>query len=120
MHIELRVSPAILLVADLFHPFDDLAVERFLNGDVRHGGSRCGTVPVLHARWKPDDIAGADFFDRAAFALRPAAACRDNEPLAERMRVPGRPGTRLESDAWPHPHERKRLGRTRGRCGPCR
>jgi hypothetical protein len=30
--------PAILLVADLFHPFDDLTVELFLNGDVHTSG----------------------------------------------------------------------------------
>ena len=71
MHIELRVSPAVLLVGDLFHPLDDLAVERFLNGDMRHGGSRRGTVPVPHAGWKPDDIAWPDFLDRAAFASAP-------------------------------------------------
>jgi hypothetical protein len=28
------VSRAVLLIADLFHPVDDFAVERFLNGDV--------------------------------------------------------------------------------------
>jgi hypothetical protein len=32
-----RQSLAILVVGDLFHPIDELAVERFLNGDMRHG-----------------------------------------------------------------------------------
>src|SRR5579859_1022789 len=33
---------AVLLVADLFHPVDNLAVEPFLNRDVRHGSGRRG------------------------------------------------------------------------------
>jgi hypothetical protein len=90
---------AILFITHLFHPFDDLAVERFLNGNVRHRGGRRRAVPVPHAGWKPDDIAGSDSLDRAAFDLHPAAVSGDNEPLAERMRVPGPPGTRLERDA---------------------
>ena len=73
--------------------------ERFLDGNVRHRGGRRGTVPVPDAGWKPDDIAGSDLLDGTAFDLHPAAASRDNEPLAERMRMPGRPGTRLERDA---------------------
>ena len=32
-----KLAP-ILFVADLFHPIDHLAVERFLNGDVSHCG----------------------------------------------------------------------------------
>jgi hypothetical protein len=39
------VSPPILLVAHLLHPVDDVPVELFLNGDMRHGrgcrGSAC-------------------------------------------------------------------------------
>ena len=89
----------VLLVADLFHPVDGLAVELLLNGDVRHrrGGSR--PVPVLFARRKPDDVTRPDFLDRAAPALRPAAAGRHDQRLTERMRVPGRPGTGLKGDA---------------------
>jgi len=30
----------VLLVRDVFHPIDDLAVELFLNGDVRDGASK--------------------------------------------------------------------------------
>jgi hypothetical protein len=54
-------SGPVLRVADLFQPIDGLAVERFLNGDMRHGGRRRGAVPVLLAGREPDDIAGADF-----------------------------------------------------------
>ena len=38
--------------------------------------------------WKPNDVAGMDFFDRPAEALRPAAAGGDDEGLTERMGVP--------------------------------
>jgi hypothetical protein len=67
-----RPSFSILLVADLFHPVDILAVERFRDRDMGHRDSRCRAVPVLLAWRKPDDIAGADFFDGSTLALRPA------------------------------------------------
>src|SRR5437879_4996141 len=91
-------SAAVLLVADLFHPVDVLAVERFGNGDMRHRGRRCRAMPVLLAGWKPDDIAGTDFFDLSALALRPAKAGRDDEGLTERMGVPCGAGAGLEGD----------------------
>lgn len=50
----LNPSRAILVVADLFHPVHDLAVEIFLNGDMRH---RCGwrrATPMLLTRREPD------------------------------------------------------------------
>ena len=91
-------SAAVLLVADLFHPVDVLAVERFRDSDMRHRGRRCRAVPMLLARWKPDYIAGTDFFDRSALALRPAKAGRDDEGLTERMGVPRGAGAGLEGD----------------------
>jgi hypothetical protein len=63
----------ILFVADLFHPLDNLAVELFLNGDVRHGRGRCSPMPVLLAGRKPDHITGPDLLDRSAVALKPPA-----------------------------------------------
>ena len=60
---------------------------------------RCGSVPVLLAGRKPDHVARPDLLDRPAPALRPAAARRDEQGLAERMRMPRSPRTRLESDA---------------------
>src|SRR5580692_190236 len=91
--------PTILLVGDLLHPVDHLAVLPFLNGYVRHRGRRSGPVPVLLAGGEPHHIAGTDLLDGSAFALRPAAASRDDESLAERVRVPCRTRTRLEGDA---------------------
>src|SRR5437879_10922401 len=49
-------SGPVLLVADLFHPVHRLAIELFLNGDVRHGGGWRGTVPMLLTRWDPDPV----------------------------------------------------------------
>ena len=46
-----------------------------------------------------NDVAGADFLDGAARALRPAAAGGDDQRLAERMRVPGGARAGLEGDA---------------------
>jgi hypothetical protein len=56
----------ILFVADLFHPVDGLAVELFLNGDVRHGRGRRSTMPMLLARGEPDHVTRPDFFDRSS------------------------------------------------------
>lgn len=67
-------SLAILLVADLFHPIDNSAVQPFLNCDVRHRLSRRRAMPVLFARRKPDDIARPDFLDGTAPALHASHA----------------------------------------------
>jgi hypothetical protein len=75
--VQLRLLP-VLLVSDLFHPFNHLAVEIFLDGDMRHGGGRTRAVPMLLARRKPDHITGMYLFDRTTVALRPpAAGCDD-------------------------------------------
>ena len=92
-------SLAVLFVAHVFQPIDDLAVELFLDGDMRHGRGRRGTVPVLLARREPDHVAGMDFLDRAALPLDPAATGRDDQGLPQRMGVPRRPGPGLERDA---------------------
>ena len=64
---------------------------------MRRGRRRA--VPVLLAGREPDDVAGPDLLDRAALALRPAAAGGDDQRLAERMRVPGGARAGLEGDA---------------------
>ena len=88
----------VLFVADFFQPIDGLAVELLLDGDVRHGRGRRGAMPMLLARREPDHVAGTDFLDRAALALDPAAAGRDDQGLAQRVRVPGGPAPGLERD----------------------
>src|SRR5262249_24319824 len=89
----------VLFVADRFHPVHRLAVELFLDGDVRHGRGRRGAVPVLLARREPDHVARPDLLDRAAPALGQAAAGRHDQGLAQRVGVPRRPGAGLERDA---------------------
>src|SRR5437879_5309016 len=74
-------SPAVLFVADLFHPVHDLAVESFLNRDVRHGCCRCCAMPMFQSWWEPHHVAGTDFLNRSALSLRPAATACDNERL---------------------------------------
>src|SRR5205085_4678592 len=64
-------SLPVLVVADLFQPFDGFAIERLLNRDVRHGRCRCGAMPVFFVRRKLHNIAGMDLLNRAALALRP-------------------------------------------------
>ena len=53
---------------------------------------------MLFARRNPDDVAGPDFFFRTALALHPAMTRRDDERLAERMRVPRGARAGLEGD----------------------
>jgi manganese oxidase len=94
-------SLPVLLVADLFHPVHNLTVELFLNGDVRHRRVWTSPMPVLLAWRKPHHITRADFFDWPAQTLCPAAACRHNQGLPERMRMPCSSRARLERYACP-------------------
>src|SRR5438093_277197 len=73
----------VLLVGDLFHPVDRLALEAFHDGDVRHRRGRRGAVPMLLTRRAPDHVAGADSLDRASPALNQAAARRDDQDLTQ-------------------------------------
>ena len=89
----------VLLVGDLLHPVDRLAVEPLHDGDVRHGRRCRGAVPMLFTRRAPDDVAGADLFDRASPALNQAAAlysgdhdrddADDLRPGRQRLVAPG-------------------------------
>jgi len=90
---------AVLRLTHLLHPVDDLAVERFLNGDVRHRARWHCAVPMFFVRRKPDHVARPDFLDRSAFALRPSQTGCDDQGLTEWMRMPGSARTRLERDA---------------------
>src|ERR1700744_2060494 len=92
------VTGSILVVRDLLHPVDDLAVQRFLNGDVGHRGGGRGAVPVLLTRREPDHIAAANFLDQAALALHAADPGGDDKGLTQWMGVPGRAGSGLERD----------------------
>jgi hypothetical protein len=91
-------SSAVLIVGDLFQPFDDFAVELFQNGDVRHSRGRRRSVPVLLAGREPDHITGPDLLHRSAFALNPTAASRHQQGLTEGMGVPRRPSAWLKRD----------------------
>src|SRR5574338_40250 len=106
----------IFLVADMLHPLDRRAVQRFLDRDVSHCRGVGRAVPVLVVRRAPDDVAGADFLARFALALVPANACRDDQRLAERVYVPGGPRTPLEGDAGDA--DTRRLGRITQRLDP--
>src|SRR3954453_21508599 len=94
-----RRADAILFVADVLHPLDRRAVERFLDGDMRHGCRGGRAVPMLFAWLKPDHVARADFIDGTALPLHPADARGDNQGLTKRMRVRGSPGAGFERDS---------------------
>src|SRR4051812_2869267 len=90
------VSPAVLLVGDVLHPVDGLAVALLLNGDVAHPRAGRGSVPVLLAGREPDHVTRPDLLDRTALALRPSNTGGDDQRLAKWVRVPRRPCARLE------------------------
>src|SRR3989441_8740765 len=69
------------------------------NGEVRHGGGCRSAVPMLLTRRYPDHVTGPNHLDRASPAPRETAASRHDQGLAQRVRVPGRPGAGLERDA---------------------
>src|SRR5438309_801992 len=92
-------STLVLFGGDVLHPVDDLAVESFLNGDVSHAGDGCGSVPRLLSRCERHDISWVNLLDGTAFALRPSAACGDDEGLAEWVGVPCGAGSGLEGNA---------------------
>src|SRR6266566_3705926 len=97
-------SGLVLFVADLFHPVGGLAVETFLNGDVRHGRGCRGAVPMFLPRREPDHVTRPHFLDRPPPALDPAAACRHDQGLAQRVAVPCGASAGLERDTGPdHP-----------------
>src|SRR6476659_6212150 len=94
----LKLPFVVLFVADLFQPVDGLAIQRFVDGDVLHGGRRRRSVPVLFARLEPDDVPRPDLLERSALALREAVAEGDDQRLPEWMRVPGGARAGLEGD----------------------
>src|SRR5947199_9941341 len=89
---------AVLFGAFLFHPVNRLAVEPLLNGDVCHGGSWCGPVPMFLPWWEPNHVPGTNVFNRASPELCPTTASRHNQGLAQRVGVPGGPSPGLEGD----------------------
>src|SRR5262249_39936588 len=76
-----------------------LAILCLLRRDVDHARGRRAAMPVLLARWNPDDIACLDLADRLALGLEAADARDHVESLSERMRVPRGPCARLEGNA---------------------
>ena len=68
----------VLFVTHFFHPFDNLAVECFLNGDVRHCRRWRAAVPMPLIGWAPDDITRPEFHFGLAFTLHPAEAGGDD------------------------------------------
>src|SRR3954469_11041415 len=83
-----RVSSAVLLVGDVLHPVDGLAVALLLNGNVTHLRAGRGSVPVLLAGREPDHVPRPDLLYRPALALSPSNARGDDQRLAKRVRVP--------------------------------
>src|SRR3954470_17980274 len=86
-HLFFRCLSAsvVLLVGHVFEPVDGLAIELLLHGDVRHRRGWRRAVPVLFARGKPHDVAGANLFNGPTPALRSAGSDGDDQRLAERM-----------------------------------
>src|SRR2546421_287531 len=65
-----------------------LAVEVFLNSDVRHGRRWRGATPMLLSRQDPDHVPRPNLLGQAAPAFHAAAASRHDQGLAHWVRVP--------------------------------
>ena len=90
---------SVVLVGNFLQPIDRFPIESFLNGNMCHRCGRGRTVPMLFARWKPNDISGANFFNWAACALRPSAPSRNYKRLTQWVCMPRRTRSRLKCDA---------------------
>src|SRR5690349_5277708 len=88
----------VLRIGHFLQPLHRLAVEHFLNREVRHGRGWSGAMPVLLVRWKPDDVARTDLLDRPTSALDQAEAIGDDQRLTQRMGVPRGASTGFEGD----------------------
>src|SRR5947207_1092225 len=95
---EHQESSLILLFGYLLQPLDSLAIKRLRNRNMRHTRGRRRAVPMFFARGYPDHIARPNFVFRPAVRLHPTVTGRDDERLAERMRVPRGARARLERD----------------------
>src|SRR5215213_3773980 len=73
----------------MLHPVDVLAAENVGDGSMSLRGRGHRAVPVLHARRRPDHIAGLDLPLASALLLDPASPGGDDQKLPGRMGVPG-------------------------------
>src|SRR5450755_2993320 len=95
-----RGGRGVFLDSDMLAPGDRAAgLVGLLNGDVRQEAVGRGTVPVVLAGLEEHAVAGPDLLDRTTLALAAADPLDDVDRLAERMGVPGGPGTRGEMHA---------------------
>lgn len=81
-------SSVVLLVADLLHPLDILAIQYAGDSQVGHRGCCTGAMPVLDARWADDYIARVDLLHRLAPFLRQPHSCVSPTPAVTTRRCP--------------------------------
>jgi len=98
MHPRSGSSP-VLLIVDVVHPLHSLAVQSFLNRNMRQSRSRRSSVPMLLSRRKPNHIARVNLLNRTALPLNPATARSHNQSLPQRMRMPRSTRSRFERNA---------------------
>ena len=89
-----RLACVVLLIAHLLHPGHDSCRLGPGHCQVRHGGGRRRTVPVLHAWRARNDVAGADDLRGLAPLLRQSDAGGNDEALSR-------------SDAYATPNARR-------------
>lgn len=98
VEFDCRIS-AIVVVVSFLQPINHLPVERLLDGDVRHRGSRGSAVPVFDTRREPDHVTRTNLLNRAVLLLHPAATKRNDERLSEWVRMPDSAGSGFKGDA---------------------
>ena len=88
----------VLLFRYFFQPLDVVPILFFSHGNMGHGNAGSGSVPVFDVWREPDRIARTDLLNRPPLHLNPADPSRDDQSLPQRMGMPCRTGSRLESD----------------------
>ena len=84
----------------MFEPDDlNIVFVGFLNGEMDHGVSGVGAMPVAFAGFDPHRIAWANLLNWLACQLNAANSGQDVQSLTHGMSVPGGARGRLERDA---------------------
>ena len=111
-------SPPVLLLSHMLHPIHHLPIQPLLHRDMRHPGRSAGPMPMLFSRRKPNHIPRPNLLHRPTFTTNPTTTSRNNQRLPQRMRMPGRPCSRLKRDA--RPGHQRRIWRRKQRINPHR
>ena len=88
----------VLFFRYFFQPLNVVPILFFCHENMSHANAGRGSVPVFDVWREPDRIAGKDLLNRPTLHLNSADPSRNDQSLPQRMGMPCRTGSRLESD----------------------